>query len=279
MIVNDTGFHYTVARMASTSQTIAERFVRARLDAQALPDYPGSIPPSLDAAYEIQDAAIGAWRDSIAGWKVGRIVSPWLEKFGEDRLVGPIFRGAVQTLRGDEEITFPVFVGGFAAVEAEFVFRLAADARPDKVSWTPEEAGTLVAQLHIGIEPAGSPLASINDLGPAVVASDFGNNAGLILGPVISDWRVRPETSLGTETFIEGRSVGKGSAASIPGGLLTALAFALSRNARRGRPLKAGDYVSTGATTGIHDIRAGQSARVEFAGVGQIRCRAVPAGK
>jgi 2-keto-4-pentenoate hydratase len=41
--------------------------------------------------------------------------------------------------------------------------------------------------------------------------------------------------------------------------------------------LKAGYVISTGAATGIHDIRIGQSARVHFAGVGELTCRAVPA--
>ena len=34
----------------------------------------------------------------------------------------------------------------------------------------------------MGVEMAGSPLATINELGPTVVAADFGNNNGLILG-------------------------------------------------------------------------------------------------
>jgi 2-keto-4-pentenoate hydratase len=265
--------------MPDTSSSIAERFVRARHAAEALPEYPGLIPTTLDAAYVIQDHAISSWHDPIAGWKVGRVAPSWSERFDEDRVLGPIFHRAVQAVRSGDAVEFPVFVGGFAAVEAEFIFRLAADAPADKLSWTAEEAANLVGQMHIGIEPAGSPLATINDLGPAVIASDFGNNAGLILGPVVPNWRERPLETLTTETFIDERSVGKGSAASIPGGPLSALAFALSRNARRGRPLKARDLISTGATTGVHSIFAGQSARVDFGACGQIRCRAVPAKK
>jgi len=265
--------------MSDTSQSIAESFVRARRAAKALADYPGEIPSSLDAAYAIQDRAIGMWADSIAGWKVGLIPSPWAERFGEDRLLGPIFSQTIHVLRASEEVEFPVFVGGFAAVEAEFVFRISADAPRDKVDWTPEEASALVAQMHIAVEPAGSPFAKINDLGPTVTASDFGNNAGLILGPVVPGWRGRAFETFTTETFIDGRSVGKGSAASLPGGPFTALAFALSRSARRNRPLKARDLISTGATTGVHSIAAGESARLDFGACGQIRCRAIPAGK
>jgi 2-keto-4-pentenoate hydratase len=247
------------------SEAIAESFVRARLDAEALPDFPGSIPTTLNAAYAYQDRAIALWPDNVAGWKVGRIGPPWLERVGEDRLVGPIFWRGLRLAPPEALIDFPAIKGGFAAIEAEFVFRLGA------------EAAQLVSGLHVGIETAGSPLAAINELGPTVVVSDFGNNVGLLLGPAIPAWRKRPFESLTCEVFIDERSVGRGSAASLPGGPLAAAAFALARCARRGLPMKAGYVISTGATTGIHDIRIGQSGRVCFDGIAELLCRAVPA--
>jgi 2-keto-4-pentenoate hydratase len=257
---------------ASSPAGIAGRFVRARLDRTSLTAFPGEVPESLDAAYAIQDIAIAEWPDTLSGWKVGRILEPWLSRFGADRLVGPIFARGIQQVRGGEEIRFPVFAGGFAAVEAEFIVRLGSDAPPDKTRWTAEEAGALVTEMFAGIEPAGSPLAPINDLGPAVIVSDFGNNAGLILGPPIRAWRdLRPDVLM-TETFIEGQSVGRGSAASVPGGPLAALAFALGCCAKRGFPLGAGQLVSTGATTGVHQILPGRRSRVVFGGICEILC-------
>jgi len=174
-------------------------------------------------------------------------------------------------------LDFPVFAGGFAAVEAELVFRLGADAPAGKLHWTLDEAEALVADLYIGIETAGSPLATINELGPRVVVSDFGNNAGMLLGPKIADWRAARAPLLDCVSFIDGRKVGAGSVETLAGGPLVALAFALSRCARNGRPLRAGHLVTTGAVTGIHDIVAGQSARVDFGAHGSLRCRAVDA--
>jgi 2-keto-4-pentenoate hydratase len=261
------------------SEAIAEDFVRARLGAQTLPNFPGTIPDTLNAAYAYQDRAIALWPDHLAGWKVGGIGPPWLERVGEDRLVGPIFRRGIRLAPPGARVDFPVFAGGYAAIEAEFVARLGADADPDKVQWSPEEARELVSGLHVGIEAAGSPLAAINDLGPTVVVADFGNNAGLLLGPAITDWRTRRLESLTCETFIEEERVGGGGAGSLPGGLFQAVAFALGRCARRGLPMKAGYVISTGAATGIHEIGIGQSARVKFDGVAQLLCRAVPAAQ
>ena len=261
---------------SDAAMAVAQAFVAARHEARALPDYPGDIPDSMEAAYLIQDQALGLWDDVVAGWKIGRIPDEWAPRLGAPRLTGPIFRRAVWTAAEGETIDFPVFGGGFAAVEAEFILKLAKDAPTDRTDWTAADAAELVETLIVGVEPAGSPLATINVLGPTVVASDFGNNAGLILGPQVSDWRGRL-MDLTCETFIESESAGKGGATSIPGGPLEALAFLLGLNARRGRPLKAGDLISTGAATGIHDIVAGQSSRVVFHGVGEILCRAVPA--
>ncbi len=256
----------------SVPAEIAGRFVRARLDRAALADFPGEIPETLDAAYAVQDAAIAQWPDALRGWKVGRILEPWLSRFGADRLVGPIFARAIQEALPGQEVHFPAFVGGFAAVEAEFIVRLAADAPPGKTSWTAQEASALAGEMFAGIEPAGSPLASINDLGPAAIVSDFGNNAGLILGPPIPTWRDLSLDRLTTETFVDGQSVGRGTAASVPGGPLAALAFALGCCAKRGLPLKAGQLVSTGATTGVHQVQPGQRARVVFRGIGELLC-------
>lgn len=261
----------------SSARSIAERFVAARLSATPLDAYPGTVPADMDSAYRCQDEAISIWPDEIAGWKVGWIAADQQRVYGEERLVGPIFRGFVRDVRLDEEVEIPVFGGGFAAVEAEYIFRLGADAPPDKVSWTDDEAADMVGSLYVGVEPASSPLATINELGPAVVVSDFGNNAGLLVGPEVLDWRQRIAAGMTCETFIEGRSVGRGGTARLPKGPLGALAFALMRCARRGRPLRAGCLVSTGAASGIHDILPGQRAALEFENIGTLRCRAVAA--
>jgi 2-keto-4-pentenoate hydratase len=252
---------------------IADSFVEARAQGGCLPDFPGSIPTNLVAAYQVQDLAIARWPDRVVGWKVGFIAAERRDSSGDDRLLGPIFSAGLLDATGGN-VAFPVFSGGFAAVEAEYVLRLQADAPDGKTDWTPEEVANVPATLHIGVEVASSPLATINILGPRVVVSDFGNNNGLILGAEIPGWLAIPETELTCQTFIEERLVGSGGATTLPGGLRAAFAFALSRSAKRGRLLKAGDLIATGNATGIHDIRVGESARISFAGYGDIACRA-----
>lgn len=259
---------------------IADRFVQARQRGASLPDFPGQIPDDLVTAYRVQDAAIARWPDRVVGWKVGYIAPERRDASGDERLLGPIFERALQMATGSHPadcLDFQVFSGGFGAVEAEYVLRLDADAPVDKIDWTPEEAAAVASTLYTGMEVASSPLATINLLGPRVVISDFGNNNGLILGEEISDWTFRSESELTCQTFIDEQQVGSGGATTLPGGLRAAFAFALSRSAKRGRPLKKGDLIATGNATGIHDILVGQQARIHFAGFDDILCRAVAA--
>lgn len=254
-----------------SAASVAETFVKARRAARALDAFPGIPPTDLASAYACQDAALSLWDDEIGGWKIGRIGADFEPRLGAGRLAGPIFSRSIWR-SADDPVVVPILVGGFAAVEAEFVYLLGRDAPADKLTWNTDEARSMVGEARIGVEMAGSPLATINALGPAVVVSDFGNNNGLIVGP-----SAELDEDLVVETVLDCALVGRGRAGDIPGGPIESLRFLLENTARRGRPLKAGQYVSTGAITGIHDIVAGQSARVDFGRLGVIRLHAVAA--
>jgi 2-keto-4-pentenoate hydratase len=257
------------------ANSIAAEFVRSRLTAVSLSAYPGAVPVTLDDAYACQDVAIGCWPDRICGWKVARISPEWRASFPEERLIGPIFRRNFGQVGAGESIVAEVFEGGFAAVEVEIGIFMGPAPPADKTEWTVAEAAELVDQMCIGVEIASSPLATLNDLGPGAVISDFGNNWGAIAGTTIADWRTHPRP-LKCEAFVNERSVGRGSV-DFPNAPLAAFAFALSKAARRGRPLRAGAYISTGMITGVHHVRSGDRARLTFAGCGELHCRVVAA--
>jgi len=161
-------------------RAIAEAFVDARRSARALPDYPGIAPQDLAGAYQIQDAAIAIDGRMIIGWKVGRINPPLDAELGANRLAGPIFADTV-VVAADGVPEMPVFADGFAAAEAELLLHIApgnADARPT----TDAETRLVIDEVRLGIEIASSPYPGINSDGPAVTASDYGNNHGLVIG-------------------------------------------------------------------------------------------------
>ncbi|UDF03324.1 2-keto-4-pentenoate hydratase [Asticcacaulis sp. AND118] len=252
---------------------IAQNFVSARRAARALSDYPGQIPSVLSDSYAIQEEAIKLWDRPVVGWKIGRLAPERQAEHGTERLAGPVFDTLFKPAEGEVEI--PVFENGFAAVEAEFVFRIGKDAEPGKTDYSEAEALGLIDALFAGVEMAGSPLPTINKLGPTVVASDFGNNFGLILGAQLASFEASSTVEDLSEarvkgykavTEIDGQVIGEGGLFTMPGGPLKAIAWLAGHLAARGRPLKAGQLISSGATTGIHDILAGQSSVVTYSG-------------
>lgn len=254
---------------AGEAQQIAQRFVAARRAAIALAEYPGTAPRTLQSAYDIQARAIDLQGGRIAGWKVGRILPPLDATFGANRLAGPIFASALRQA-GDEPV-MPVFVGGFAAVEAEFLFQL--DGRADsKLRWSSEDALDHVSAVHIGFEIASSPFAGINQLGPPVTASDFGNNNGLVIGPPISNWREAAYDSWDVDMRINETEVGHGRATAFPDGSAGSVRFALEFLAAQGIKVAQGTWVSSGAITGVHDVKPGDRVVARFDGRLQIAC-------
>ncbi|WP_292070953.1 2-keto-4-pentenoate hydratase [Brevundimonas sp. UBA7534] len=264
------------ASAESDAAEIARRFVAARLAASATPDYPGAVPTTMAESYAIQNVAIGLFPDRLVGWKVGGVAPALQAKLGVHRLAGAIFAGNTRTASGDTVTPLPEIEGGFAAIESEFIARIGADVDPAKTEWTLEEAAQAVDNIFVGVELAGSPLATINDLGPTVVASDFGNNGGLVVGPEVQDWRDRLD-AIEVETIINGVSVGVGGSASLQGGAIESVRFLLEHCARWGRPLTAGMLISTGAVTGVHRTHAGDQAVCVFKGIAELKCSVVRA--
>lgn len=241
---------------------IAAAFRAARQAHGSLDGFPGSLPVSLAHAYAVQDEAIAQWPDKVGGWKVAGIAPEFRAPLGAERISGPAFAADIR-LAGAVPVPFGIFPRGFAAIEAEFIFRMARDV-PPRAADDPALLMGCIGALHAGMETAGSPFAGINGLGPLSVVSDFGNNFGLIVGAGIAGWQDRPLESLISRAFVNDRCVGEGSAAKVAGGPLAALRFLITHLAARGFALNAGDYVSTGMTTGIHDVRVGDHVRLEF---------------
>ena len=250
---------------------IAGRFLAARRAAAGLDAYPGEFPRSLDEAYAIQDAAIAGWGRPVIGWKVGRVPEPLIDLFGTDRITGPIFHEA------SDGAAMPVFAEGFAAGEAEFLLRVGTIPPAGQTSFTLGEAADLIDAVHVGIEVASSPLGAINEIGPIAVVSDFGNNNGLVVGAAIPDWRTSGFEHWEVSCRIGGEIVGSGRATAFPDGAVGAARFLFELMARRGIALEPGQWISSGAVTGVHRARPGQIVEATFSEGLAVTCGLVAA--
>ena len=258
--------------LTSDSSRIAGRFLAARRAAAGLDAYPGDFPATLKEAYAIQDAAIASWGRPVIGWKVGRVHPPLSERFGTDRLAGPIFAQTLALADG-AAVAMPIFVDGFAAGESEFLLRIGAVPPGGRTRFGLDDAAALIHAVHVGIEIASSPLGTINELGPIAVISDFGNNNGLVVGPEIPAWRASGFEAWEVTTRIDGREAGRGRAGAFPDGAIGAARFLFELMAERGIALQPGQWISSGAVTGVHPVRAGQKVEARFSDRFSVACR------
>jgi 2-keto-4-pentenoate hydratase len=270
--------------MEQNSTAISARFREARMAAIPLSGYPGdSVPATLAAAYAIQQASIAAWPDRVAGWKVAAIQPQWRDSYPAERLCGPVFSRSLIVAGAapvDTPVEAPVIRGGYAAAEAEFALRL-ADSFPMHTRFaSASELLPFVAAVHAAVEMAGSPLPQLSALGPGAVISDFGNNTGLVVGPALQDFFARDAAGWPVEAYVNGELAGSGSAERIPGGPLAALLFLANSLVSRGDTLRPGNWVSTGASTGVHPVKVGDRVEVRFDGKPALAvrvCEAPPA--
>lgn len=251
-----------------TDQAIARAFIAARRAGAGLATYPGPQPATLADAYCIQDVALGLDGRAVAGWKVGRINAPQDAELGANRLAGPIFAEAL----AEDSAAMPVFAEGFAAAEAEWLLHVAPGfAGP--VPADDEATKAILDEVRIGIEIASSPYPGINQDGPCVTVSDYGNNAGLVLGAAVAGWRELDLCAISVTTQIDGAVVGEASAATMLDGPYGAVRFLLANLIARGQDVSGGLWISSGAVTGVHEARIGQSITASFGDLGDVSCQ------
>ena len=246
--------------------SIAKAFVEARRTGAVIATYPGEMPDALDVAYSIQDAGIALTGKTVGGWKVGRIAPPLIAAFGTNRIAGPIFVDRI-VKGGAPEVPL---LDGFAAIEAELLLCVGRIPPPDL---TIDQVQDYIDEVRFGLEVASSPFPGVNDHGPAVTITDFGNNFGLVLGPQIEDWRTRDLLNAPVNLSIDGAHVGEARLAQMLDGPFGAFCFLVRSLAMRGLTLELGQWISTGAITGVHPIVPGQEALATFDGSFVVSCR------
>lgn len=243
-------------------ERISDELTGARRAAKALAGAPEGLPSTLEDAYRIQNLSIAKWNDEVAGWKVGGVPPAYADQFTAKRLAGPIFAKSVQQSSANAPAAMPIFEGGFAAIEPEFIVQLGDTREQDR--------------LFAGAEIASSPIPDINGYGPIAVISDFGNNHGMLIGPEVADWQAY-SSPLEVVAVVNSQEVGRTTLADIREHVAGAVDFLIAHFEQAGQPLPTGTYVSTGAITGIHEAEIGATSTLDFGPFGTVALELVKA--
>lgn len=237
----------------------AERLVAARRTGLHVARLEGDLlPVSDDDAYRVQEETIRLMGAAVAGWKVG----------SADPKAPPIAAPLLAALIARSPARFSVTAQSVRGVEAELALSLAADLPARARPWDEEEAWAAVGGVHAAIELLDSRYADRGAMPAAALLADMQSNGGFVYGGAVP---VAGVDFLGARASLlvdgkEEKSARGGNPAGHPKRLLAWLA---NHAASRGRPLRAGDILTTGSHTGVTVAPVGARVLVRFAGLGE----------
>ena len=245
--------------------TISKALTRARDTRTPIEEFPGELPKTIDDAYAIQAACAKNTGKAIVGWKVAGMPPNMPGTWNVAKLVGPAFEGTIHKIKSGDTVELPIYAGGFAAVEPEYVAVL-GDI-PDR-DVTLEDMDDVVSSLHIGMELAASTLIHANKIGPAAIISAMGLNGGVIVGPEIP--KDADLTKVEVSCTIDCDLAGKKSTGAGMAGPYGSVVFAINHLRAQGIAIPPGTVISTGAITGVHSADDGSRSHIVYDGLGDF---------
>ncbi len=247
--------------IAQQVEAAADLLLQARRDRRQLTALPDQWRPrTRDRAYAIQDA-VAEQSGGVAGWKTGA------PEPDAEPIAAPLFADIVHR----SPATIPASALHMIGIEAEVAFKLGQDLPPRDADYGREEVSDAVASLHPAIEVVDSRIRDWQAAGELWRLADNQTNGAFVYGAGLSDWREIDFAALPVRLEIDGAvavtAVG-GNPAGDPLRLVTWLA---NHCTRRGRPLRAGEIVTTGSCTGLLFVQPGAVVAATFAGLGDVR--------
>lgn len=247
---------------------LAELLATARRDARQLEGLPPDLlPVTNEEGYAVNGLVARSLGWEVLGWKIAGTTPAMRAKL---RVTDPIYGRTYRRFA----VTSPTrFAHGELLdplVECEFFITLARDLPPREVPWTMAEVADAVATVHAGIEVAECrfPMARLPPL-PGILA-DGSASGRYVFGGEISEWRGRIAT-MPVVMEVDGAPRRRGSGADVMGDPLAPLLWLANERRHWGDGLRAGETVSTGSTTGMFPVRAGQAVRAIFGDAAEVR--------
>jgi 2-keto-4-pentenoate hydratase len=225
----------------------------------------------LDAAYETQfrlQELLAAERGPVAGWKIA-LTTPVMQQLMGVAMpcAGAVFAGTIH----ESPARLRAADYGRVAVECEIAVRLGSD-----LPGTGQDAASVadaVEALLPSIEIVDDQNADYAEIDAIELVANNAWNAGLVLGPAVTDWRGLDLAATEGAMAIAGAEVGRGRGADVLGHPMEALAWLANSLAARGRPLTRGMVVSTGSVVRTHWPKPGDEVVVRIDGIGEAVAR------
>ncbi len=251
----------------------AATLARMRADKKVVDDLDEDIKPKdLAQAYSVQTALVEKLMLEhdcrIEGYKVACTNQLAQELL---KVPGPIFGRLLSNVIFDSPAFLTAENFTKIIVEPEFAFFMADSAPAQSGPHTPDSISEFIAAVLPALEIVDHRYVDWTKLSGLGLAGDNAYNGGWVKGePYSGDWR---DLDLAAQEVCLTSSQGetfKGSGSAVLGHPLNVMAWLANELNSQGLQLEKGQFVTTGVTTDILTLEAGQSAKADFGIVGSV---------
>jgi 2-keto-4-pentenoate hydratase len=255
------------------SQAFAKALWTARIEGGLVGRDAEGAPATEDAAYATQAAQIALADSRRIGWKLGATGQASLGLLGlEKPFIGPLF----ERFRFDSGAQVPISADHSPGLETEFSVLLGADLPSRDEPYGRAEIDAAVAAVCPSFEIIGFRVEGGAAGAGHLLTADGGANMAAVFGAPIEDWQRFDLSDHPVRVHLNGEPLAEGSNAVLFWNhTMDAVVWLANHPAMAGQDLRAGEIIMTGTTTGLHPLSAGDEARADFGGMGEVRARFV----
>ena len=228
-------------------------------------------PRSIIEAYDMQEAyhdLIIPARGPLTGYKIALTSSVMQQMVGFN---APCSGGIFSNNIHQSPATVKASDYGRLGAECEIAVLLGGDLPAASAPYDRSSVAEAVEALMPAFELVDDRNADYSDLFFLSVVADNTWNAGLVLGPRVTDWRELDLSVARGGMEINGKPAGEGKGGDVLGHPFEALAWLANTLAERGKSLSAGMIVMTGSIVTTKFLNAGDTATVSIEGLGEAR--------
>ncbi|TBW38036.1 hypothetical protein EYW49_10565 [Siculibacillus lacustris] len=246
----------------SSLQRLAAVLAAARRDGVKLQSVDPDLVPLDDAGADAVQDLVLAGAGAIGAYKVFQVAD------------GPGCLGQIPAARILASPAPLPAVDGLK-VEAEIAFLVGAGlpGRADGAPYRAEEVADALSGAFAALEIVESAFVEAPKPAPLLARADNMSNWGLITSPVVAEWQILPLETVAVRLEIDGRVIVDRRGGHPSGDPFHPMVWLANELVRRGRGLRAGQMVTTGAFGGSHPIRPGETAIATIEGFAPVSCR------
>jgi 2-keto-4-pentenoate hydratase len=228
------------------------------------------VPQTLDEGYRVQELLVSKLLDHHGGKPIGYKIACTSElaqkALGVD---GPFFGTLLSATSYPSGVKLPGSDFLVRCAETEFGFEMAADVPAGNV-YTAESIKDFIATAIPSIEIVNHRYHNWQTVGAPSLLADNAIHGCWVEGEPYAGWRDLDFATHPTALIVNNTQIFPGSGAAVLGNPLTVVAWLANELPRFGRPLRRGDKITTGVTTGIYLAQPGDHLSADFGVLGRV---------